>query len=413
MRNRKFLLAGFLLLLLVSACTSVKRFKSAEYKGADHHLVDVDLFSSRLATEAADNQEMYLWNLSANAQTRLVQILDERFPENGQFIRALSKNYREGDEAVSENYTRKDLQMVFTISREREYERINDPSGRFSPADRIEYLKLSLEIPEENKLKFTRWNRYSTEYGEIDIADVSFSRSLELDAGGEAGGVDLKGGASLNKSEKQVIGSRYLKLNGSLSDYQLVLEEEGTRETDLTGNISANVSLEFSAFPERVVVPVYSDSGDLVIQLRDVLVPAMELAPDTLFARLTLEYIYRHVQAGWLSYAEWDDRVEYYKGKVEKQVPLFTARDYLPAFYCIGSDQGEKAALKYSSEDGKEYLLQFQDYPSASQFLAWLSRPDRDPEQPVYLGSSILTFQGEDFTPILVKEKGLKLMPVF
>jgi hypothetical protein len=413
MRNRKFFLAGTVLLLLLSSCTSVKRFKSAEYKGADNALVDVELFSSRLALEPMASQDMYLWDLSANAQTRLLQILDARYPENGQFMRAVSKNYRESGEAVVEDYTRKDLQMVFTISRDREYDMINDPSGRFSPADRIEYLKLSLEIPEEHKLKFTRWNRYSTEYGEIDIADVSFSRSLELDAGGEAGGVDLKGGATWNKSEKQVIGSRYLKLNGSLSAHQLVLEEEGTREADLSGNISANVSLEFGAFPERLVVPVYSDSGDLVIQLMDVLVPALEEAPDTLFARLSLEYIYRHVQTGWSSYAEWDDRVEYYSGRVEKRVPLFTAKDYLPGFYCIGSDVGERTALKYSSGNGNEYLLQFQDYQAASQFLDWLSRPDRDPGKPVYMGSSVLTFRGETFTPTLVSEKGLKLMPVY
>ena len=37
---------------------------------------------------------MNLWNLSANAQTRLVQILDERYPDNAQFMSALSRNYQ-------------------------------------------------------------------------------------------------------------------------------------------------------------------------------------------------------------------------------------------------------------------------------------------------------------------------------
>jgi len=412
MRTKLFFLAGTVLLFLFTACTTVKRFKSADYKGSDNGLVDVELFSSRLADEPMVSQDMYLWDLSANAQTRLVQILDERYPENGPFMEALSRNYRESGEAITEDFTRKELQMVFTISRDRDYSLINDQAGRFSPADRIEYLKLSLEIPEENKLKFTQWNRYVTEYGEMEIADVSFSRSLELDAGGDPSGVNLGGRASLSRSEKQVIETSYLKLNGSLSPYQIVLEEEGTREMDLTGNISAHVSLEFGAFPERVVVPFFSDSGNLVIQFRDVLVPALESAPDTLFATLTLDYIYRHVQSGWLTFAEWDDRVEYYTGKVYRRVPLFSRKDYLPGFYCIGSDQEEREALKYEEND-KEYLLQFPDYHSARQFLEWLSRPFRDPENPVYMGSSMLTFKGEAFTPALISEKGLKLLPVF
>ena len=412
MRYKILLLAGLLLLLLVSACTSVKRFKSAEYKGSDNALVDVELFSSRLAAESVPHKEMHLWSLSANAQTRLVQILDERYPDNARFISAMSKNYQLSGDSLVEDFTRKELLMVFSINKQRDYPSINDPAGRFSPADRIEYLKLTIEIPEENNLKFTRWNRYTTEYGEVEIADVSFSRSLELDASGDPGGVDVSGKATLNRSERQVIETRYLKLNGSLSETQLMLEEEGTRESDLTGNISADISLEFGGFPERVVQPFFSDSGELVIQFSDVLVPALDLAPDTLFAKLTLEYIYRHVQSGWLTYAEWDDKVEYYKGTVHKQVPLFTKQDYLPGFYCIGIEQEEKIALKVKRENGKEYLMQFMDYSSASRFLDWLSNPVREPLNPVFLGPNQLIFKGQPVTPTKILEEQLKVIPV-
>ncbi|TFH24511.1 MAG: hypothetical protein E4H10_10550 [Bacteroidia bacterium] len=412
MRNKILLLAGLLLLLLLTACTSVKRFKSADYRGTDNALVDVELFSSRLAAESVPQQEMNLWNLSANAQTRLVQILDERYPDNAQFMNAMSRNYQLSGDSPAEVFTRKELLMVFSINKQRDYPRINDSAGRFSPADRIEYLKLTLEIPEENNLRFTRWNRYATEYGEVEIADVSFSRSLELDASGDPGGVDLSGKASLNRSEKQVIETRYLKLNGSLSETQVVLEEEGTRGTDLTGNISADISLEFGGFPERVVVPFFSDSGGMVIQFNDVLVPALELAPDTLFAKLTLEYIYRHVQSGWLTYAEWDDKVEYYEGTVHKRVPLFTKQDYLPGFYCIGVEQEERIALKVKHENGKEYLMQFLNYPSASRFLEWLSNPVREPLRPVFIGASQLIFKGQPVTPAKIVEEQLKVMPV-
>jgi hypothetical protein len=104
MRYKPFLLAGLFVLFWMTSCTSVKRFQSVEYKGRDNALVDVELFRSRLANESLPQQEMNLWNLSANAQTRLVQILDERYPDNAQFMSALSKDYRLNGENTMEGF---------------------------------------------------------------------------------------------------------------------------------------------------------------------------------------------------------------------------------------------------------------------------------------------------------------------
>ncbi|MCK5068551.1 MAG: hypothetical protein KAR16_13980 [Bacteroidales bacterium] len=420
MRKYYLLLTGALLVLLSSGCTSVKRFKSAKYQGTDHTLVDVELFSSGLTGSEADLPDKHLWNLSASAQTRLIQALDERYPDNEQFMDALGKAYLVNEDAPVVDLTRKDLRMVFAISKERDYARLNDATGRFSPADRIEYLEISLEIPDQHHLKFTEWNRYVTEYGEIEIADVSFSRSVNLDAGGNLGESDLGGKFSLNRDEKQMVSERYLKLNGRISDHRVVIEEEGTREIDLTGNVTAEVSMKFGGFPEIVVIPLFSDAGDrggpaelTALKLVDVLVPAMENAPDTLFALLTMDYIYRHVQSGWLTYAEWDDQVEYYRGSVQKKVSLFLGQDYLPPFYCIGSDQEGKEALKYRKNPQREYLLQFRDYRDASRFLEWLQNPLREQNKPVFIGSNELLYRGDPITPDRVLGDQLKVMPVY
>ncbi|RLD70250.1 MAG: hypothetical protein DRI98_08355, partial [Bacteroidetes bacterium] len=84
MRKFSFLIAEVLLLLTITACTSVKRFKSVEYIGEDNSLVEVELFNARISDEPVAVREKNLWTLSANAQTRLVQILDERYPDNEQ-----------------------------------------------------------------------------------------------------------------------------------------------------------------------------------------------------------------------------------------------------------------------------------------------------------------------------------------
>ncbi len=417
MRRSIFLLAGSILLLTITACTSVKRFKSVDYKGEDNSLVDVELFNARISADPAELREKNLWTLSANAQSHLVQILDRRYPDNEQFMGAMAGNFGTNNEAQLD-LTRKDLRMVFTLSKIRDYSVLKDATGRFSPADRIEYLKLSLEIPEDYKLRFYEWNRYITEYGEIDIADVSFSRNLDLSVDGSPGGTDLSSEASLGRNEKQVVSKRYLKLNGSISDQCMVIEAEGNREVDLTGNVTADVSLLFDGFPEIVMVPVFAVSEDgnkelSALNFVDMVVPAMSDAPDTIFADLELNYIYRHVASGWNTFAEWDDGVEYYQGSVQKKVPLFLKKDYLPGLFCIGTDQGGRDALKLHLSSEKEYLLQFMDQHDASRFLEWLSNPQPRPADPVFIGSNKLLYKGAPITPGEVLENQLKVLPVY
>jgi hypothetical protein len=416
MKKSAFLITGSILLLTISGCTSVKRFKSAEFMGPDNSLVDVELFSARLSGKTVMTEEKNLWTLSANAQTRLLQILDERYPDNEHFMSALSGNF-ESSEVQEQELCHKDLRMVFTITKNRDYLLLNESGGRFSPADRIEYLKLSLEIPDIYKLRFNEWNHYVTEYGEIDIADVSFSKSLDLSVDGSPAGADMGTDATLGRSEKQVVSKRYLKLNGNISDHKMAIEAEGNREVDLTGNVTADVSLVFDGFSETVMVPVFvgAESGAMelsALNFIDVEVPAMADAPDTLYAMLNMDYIYRHVQSGWETFAEWDDKVEYYKGRVSKKVSLFRKKDYLPRFFCIGTDQVEKSALKFLKSPGKEYLLQFKTYQDASRFLEYLQDPLRRSSDPVIFGSNKLLYKGTPITPGVFADK-LKVLPVY
>ena len=135
--------------------------------------------------------------------------------------------------------------------------------------------------------------------------------------------------------------------------------------------------------------------------------------PDTLFADLALEYIYRHVASGWHTFAEWDDRVEYYRGRIHKKVALFSRSDYLPRLFCIGTEQGGKEVLKFHLSPDKEYLLQFRDHHDASRFLEWLSNPERGQADPVFTGSNKLMFRGIPIVPGAGVTNQLKVLPVY
>ncbi|MEN8202726.1 MAG: hypothetical protein ABFS28_09040 [Bacteroidota bacterium] len=416
MKKLFLLLSVSLLLFIVSGCSSVKRHKSAEWKGQDNSLVDMELFGASLGNPALITADKNLWDLSASAQAELVRILNERYPDNEQFIGALGNEYLTEGFKPSPNFTNKDLRMVFTISKKREYRDLNETSTRFSQADRIEYLKFSLELPPECNLGFKEWNRYATEYGEVEIADVSFSTSLNLEADGVVKQTDTGGKASFSRDEQQVVRTRYLKLNGSISDQVISIEEEGTREIDLTGNVIADVSLEFAGFPERIYFPVFANTELSSLRHMDVQVPLMEEVYDTIKATLTLEYVYRHVQSGSRTFAEWDDQVEYYTGTVRKQVPLFQKDDYLPGFYCIADLQDERDLLKIRQGEEREYLLQFMTYKDALRVLEWLEGlkcPDEALHEPLIIGNSTCFFKGKVLSGADAMENSWRIRPVY
>ena len=408
------------MLLMQLSCTSVKRYRTASYQNEDNSLVEVDLYSTQLTHSAPEKAGGTLWDLSAGAQTQFVQILDRRYPDNGQFVDALGRQYPGIWNLAPGNFTDKELRLVFSVNKERDYSHLNDASYRFSPADRIEYIRFRLSLSATVPLRFTHWNRFSTEYGEIELADITFSRNMILEAGGNEEVGDLKTRGTFGRNEEQSVRSRYLRLNGTLDKRWIAIEEEGTREIDLTGNVMADISLRFEGFPERITFPVFTsvtddNSSDPELKsllFTDVLVPRMEEVPDSINATLQVEYIYRHVQSGWKTYQEWDDRVEYYSGNIEKEVPLFTREEYVPELFALGTELPEKEVIRIRSSGGREYPLQFISYRDASRVLDWLLG-NRGPD-PVRVGEHLLLYRGEPLSPRSVEETTpLKVIPVY
>ncbi len=368
-------------MIVITACTSLRRYRSAEGPVINNDLASVGLFGIKLSPSAPALPGKSLWDLSAESQSQFIRILNNRFPGNSQFFNSLNMRYMTGEEKLfTDDYTGSDMRLVFSVVRNRE-------AKVASPADRLEYLKITLTIPDDSVLKFTGWNNYSTEYGTIDIGNVSFTRSIDLSAaaslsfknGGAAGDISSGGAASSSRKEDQKVGFRYLKLNGMISNRSISLEEEGTREIDLTGNISTYISLAFKRFPLTIAVFAglkdslgrSNEASDILADYRIVAVPLMKSIIDTIYGDMEMEYIYRNVKKGSVTFPEWDDKVVFYKGKVRSKVPLFTSWDYLPSFYCIGRDEG--STLLSSSRSGNQGNdLVFRSYREAQDLYDWL-----------------------------------------
>lgn len=413
------------LLICSASCTSLKRYKSLEIPGIDSTLADINLFGSRLSQPEPDHTAKSLWDLSADAQSQFIKILNARYPDNDKFLSSLSNEYMEGaEEVLTDNYVRKDLRLVFSVSKKRDYTKPDafHQSG-LSPADRLEYLKISVII-RDTCLNFRGWNMYATEYGAIDIGDVSFTRSLDLNTSasvaGKKNGPDLsaEAGTSVNRKEDQKVKYRYIMLNGRLSDQAIEMEEEGTREIDLTGNIIAEVSVEFESTGEMVTgikdlkdsMGVFNLPENLSLSTFVVNVPDISKIKDGIEADLKMDFVYRNVKKGRKSFPEWDDRVKYYTGSVIKPVLLLTDGDYVPGFFSLGLGQGEnrKEFLTLKKWTGESYPLVFRTYGEAADFYEWLLWFTwKNGDKPLKIGGYNLLFREKDLTSDIIKMESL------
>lgn len=431
----RFILCIFILDIIFSTgCTTLKRYSSLAAPGTNNAIADIDLFGVSLSRPEPGKNVKSLWDLSADAQSQFIKILNSRYPDNGMFLNSFNFDYmKEIDQVTSDNFVNRDLRLIFSVSKIRKYSNRYAISGiEVSPADRLEYLRISLSVPEDSVLRFKAWNMYTTEYGSVDIASVSFSRTLQLnttasfsaDKGKVGSDVSAGGSSSLIRKEDQAIKYRYLLLNGRISDTQIEMEEEGTREIDLTGNIIADVSLGFYSFPETITrisglkdnLGEFNDTGKIMIDYSVVAVPKMRDIEDTIKAELEMEFVYRNVVRGSKTFPEWDDRVKYYTGTVKKIIPLFAARDYVPDFYCIGMDGTDKELLKIKASDKSLYELKFRSYEEASDFYAWLMQyfSKNDDEPMLKIGGQTLIFKDNNLTYKQIKgDSGFKVLSYY
>jgi hypothetical protein len=412
------------------SCTTLRRYSSEGPPLSDNSLAGVDLFGFTLSEARPEVSEKTLWDLSADAQAQFIKILNTRYPENKSFIEAMNFRYLNDLKlAASGDFVNKDLRMIFSVSRKHDYNNMLSQAGvRLSPADRIEYLKIILSIPENSGIRFRDWNMYSTEYGSIDIGDVSFSRSLETEGSatffseGKNSGSEIAGTtkSAVSRREEQEIRYRYLKLNGRISNNRIEMEEEGTRETDLAGNILADISMSFERFPLVLtrILNLRDSTGTLcepyALEPEQIIVavPSKQKATDTIFADLSMDYVYRNVTSGDKTYPEWDDRICYCTGHTEKKIILFTPQDYMPDFFCIGTgnDEAGSGIIKIADTNEKEIALIFRTYEEADSFYEWLQDFCSVPgnmNKTIKAGKFTLRYMNDDLTCKMFKENGI------
>ncbi|HXO74549.1 MAG TPA: hypothetical protein VN824_04945 [Puia sp.] len=450
--NKMAIILG--LTMLTASCSAVKRYSSVDNtqkeqpvflskdSSEDNIRVRMNISDSKISDPAPSGSYKSLWDLGNEGQKELLDILAQRYKDNDKFTDILNNQYLSDDDKGSGaiDYVRKNVRIVFSISRWHPYDIMGRANG-FSPADRIEYLKYKLTLDDPaSTIKFTSWNRYGTAYGSINIADMNFQESLSASAGaGNSAGI-LTGGSgsgagvttSASKTESQKVRYRYIQLNGSISSKSLQLESEGTREVDLAGNVTADVTMEFDAFPEVLYSlskakndsGIFLQPGEVHLNETVALVPK-ETTIHNIRAMLTYNYAYRHVEKGDKTFYEWDDKVKYVTGTVSKEVTLMKARDILPPFCCLkfqcDTSTHNKNFIRIRNLAAglgvQETNLAFANQSAANTFITWLVSykcPPAELDQPIKLKNGYaLWYNGSFLTRQRILDNQDQLAEIF
>ncbi|UWY27426.1 hypothetical protein N4T20_17050 [Flavobacterium sp. TR2] len=422
------------LLFVITGCTTVKRYKSiADSKEDNASRVDLSIFGLKIEPATAVDNSKTLWDLSGEGQAELIKNFALRSTDTDKLTALLNTKYLKASEKPSSDFTSKNIQMIFSVKKNRDFVKIKDSNPPYTSADRIEYLQFSLTIPKSIPLKFVKWNKFVTEYGSADVADLTFNQSLEATAGtgistattsektdgsskttasgGTTPYVSVKG--TITKNEVQKVKYRYVALNGKMQEKSIDIEQEGMREIDLTGNIATDLSMKFDEMPQilfkisdyKKANGTYSSEEELKAEPYTVMVPDMQAYPDSITAKLKYSYAYRHVKKGAETFYEWDDVIEYYNCKdEEKDIVLFRRKDFAPDFYTISkkgedqtpSEERTRIVIQSLIEPSDIYELVFDSYDSAQNFKNWLLK-----FKPAKKGDSIKI--GEDYQLLMRK----------
>jgi hypothetical protein len=416
MKTRQTLAALLLVCgMAIFSCTTLKRYRSDTFGGTDNSLAKIELSRTQLDPPDTKDVSKTVWDLSAQGQAALIWDLNHRNKKNSDFKKSLETKYLKKEDPPAD-YINKNLQLVFVISRTHSFESIDLPKNNFSVADRLEALDFQLAAPAGSPVKFVKWNQYNTIYGNIDIGDVSFSKSLSVTAGygDTTQGFNLSGTGSLSQTEAQHLKYRFVQFTGVLHPGDLKVHEDGDREIDLTGNVVANVSLRMEAAPSIVYAldglkdddDNYNTPDKLTVKAVPVMIPKMETIPDAIVDTLTLHYFYRHVTNGHgkKTFYEWNDAVVDYEGTYQKPVKILDKKDIVPPFYYIGKINpsapfSHNTRLKLQNivparadqAHAPIHNLQFATQAEAVAFYDWLiNYKAAQPSDPIKMGNFML-----------------------
>ena len=390
------------ILIFVSACADPKltrRYRSHTVKDGQNGLVELSVFaldqSGRLPTvleqlDAASSAAFLKAVANKGNPDLLVDVLTRTRPER------LAHN------SVIDA-TRFERRLIIAAAKS-----FRDKS--VTPADRIAELEVRLCVA-EGSAEFVSWDKFTTEYGEVDLGKLKLVQTRNFTLGGSVGPkvgsslpvkVDPKYSGTRNLTEEIALKQRYVVFTGTLQKSEARIYQQGVVGIDLAGNAILDLVLTVPAHDELLQVfqpKVFDENGgwqkpkDATLYIAYLRYPESWSSVD---AKLVGWYSLRSVKEAHRTVAEGDDAVVYRRGKTTgtETVELVDEKDTQANCWVIGGAKGKAFHFLQIKDLGPAFFASFE---AADLFLTWLrvTRSDQ-PAKEAIVGTYNLTFAGKN-----------------
>lgn len=385
----------------INAQSTLKRYKCLSDGSVDNSLVEIKIASTNVSSTTPTPAYKTIFDLSEKGQAAVLA-----GKTNDQVSEILNKKFLLDQPKKGKNIdlTNRNIRVTFSISRKTNY----NVKG-FNAYDRIENLKYDFKLDNsvDPMVKFTKWDKYTTEYGTLDVGTLEYNRSFtaNLDITGKIAantslkeskkndennstesstsfGPELsataKTGYSNSSKENQSIKQRYIQLTGAFGERKFNIHQQGTRETELAGNVSIDFMISLpkneafiaslsNLFDENNMP---KPSNQVKLEINRYFIPDIAKIQNDITGILSYDYAVRHIEKKANTFAEFDDRISFITGSNQSNEIVIKRQDVIVPIYFL------KIPINNTSTKGLEAdnkVLHFLSYDEALEFKTWLS----------------------------------------
>jgi len=271
------------------------------------------------------------------------------------------------------------------------------------PADRVERLRLDLELADKEKFSFSSWDRFDSQYVSYNFGTAKYTQTGKLtaglsatltknkedDKGSSVFSPSISGDFSNSLEEAATYASRKLTIGGALSPHRATLVQEGGPNTNLFGTAAAKISIRLTstkhnAWTYRVKLPKKLDTPSNEAEVLRCQAKVLDRAKELVLDVNGLAQL-RSVRDRGDSVSEGDDVAEYSDIPLSVS-PLTLATEEEMTFRTFGlcrqvtNTRGEELSCNPITIDeqdvqaGNFVPLEFSSITEANTFRQWLIR---------------------------------------
>jgi len=400
------LLCGYLLSSCGNTAKLTRRYQSVHYYQYSNDSIKYDIGVNGFAFEPEGSKqpsEKNVFDLSPQGQKELIKVLGDKGSKPDDFLNRLPRTLttQKKDPVAIADHTKFSKRLVFSVQ-----------NLSVCEADRISKVSITLRISDPN-IRIVSFDKLLTKYESVDVGKTNFSNTTNLGISGNAvaglpadtsasaaaGQPGFGYGISANASDSRTyaeevrLKQRFVSLSGYVTPNSVNLYEESVSGIDLSGNIIADISLEYRnnnatklvyEFNDLIKDNVYAKPDSVGISEQYILSPNLQND-----IRMSFEYTgtLRHVITGDQSISESDDDILLRRGTAMGRDSItIIPKVELDAKIWEIAKGGD--ILQISSPLANPFgNLFFDSFEQAKQFLFWLKKS----KQQVLAGTGFLS----------------------